>query len=104
MACHFARWTPASAVLDTQRLSDEVIAATRTFSVKRRTRYLQGRILLAEMMFYLYGLPTLPPSPPRRPAAPASPIISCPILASPTPATPWACCLATRAKSDWISK
>lgn len=61
MACHFARWTPASAVLDTQRLSDEVIAATRTFSVKRRTRYLQGRILLAEMMFYLYGLPTLPP-------------------------------------------
>ena len=39
MACHFARWTPASAVLDTQRLSDEVIAATRTFSVKRRTRF-----------------------------------------------------------------
>ena len=69
MACHFARWTPASAVTDTQRLSDEVIAATRTFSVKRRTRFLQGRILLAEMMFYLYGLPTLPPSPPRRPAA-----------------------------------
>lgn len=61
MACHFARWTPASAVLDTQRLADEVIAATRTFSVKRRTRFLQGRILLAEMMFYLYGLPTLPP-------------------------------------------
>ncbi|HGM6988590.1 MULTISPECIES: 4'-phosphopantetheinyl transferase superfamily protein [Serratia] len=61
MACHFARWAPASAVLDTQRLSDEVIAATRTFSVKRRTRFLQGRILLAEMMFYLYGLPTLPP-------------------------------------------
>ncbi len=81
MACHFARWTPASAVLDTQRLSDEVIAATRTFSVKRRTRFLQGRILLAEMMFYLYGLPTLPPSPPRRPAAPVSPIISCPISA-----------------------
>ena len=87
MACHFARWTPASAVLDTQRLSDEVIAATRTFSVKRRTRFL-GRILLAEMMFYLYGLPTLPPSPPRRPAAPVSPIISCPISASLTPATP----------------
>ncbi len=62
MACHFARWTPASAVPGIpQRLSDEVIAATRTFSVKRRTRFLQGRILLAEMMFYLYGLPTLPP-------------------------------------------
>lgn len=42
---------------ETLRRSD---SRHRTFSVKRRTRYLQGRILLAEMMFYLYGLPTLP--------------------------------------------
>jgi len=61
MACHFARWIPASAALDTHRLSAEVLTATAAFSAKRRQRFLQGRILLAEMMFYLYGLPTLPP-------------------------------------------
>lgn len=61
MACHFARWIPTSTALDTRRLSAEVVAATAAFSVKRRQRFLQGRILLAEMMFYLYGLPTLPP-------------------------------------------
>ncbi|CAI2122011.1 4'-phosphopantetheinyl transferase family protein [Serratia ficaria] len=61
MACHFARWSPASTVLDTRRLSAEVIAATAAFSIKRRQRFLQGRILLAELMFYLYGLPLLPP-------------------------------------------
>ncbi|VEA69501.1 holo-(acyl carrier protein) synthase 2 [Serratia plymuthica] len=60
MACHFARWIPTSAALDTHRLSVEVLTATADFSVKRRQRFLQGRILLAEMMFYLYGLPTLP--------------------------------------------
>ncbi|CAI1892032.1 holo-(acyl carrier protein) synthase 2 [Serratia grimesii] len=60
MACHFARWIPTSTVLDTRRLSTDVIAATTAFSIKRRQRFLQGRILLAEMMFYLYGLPTLP--------------------------------------------
>jgi phosphopantetheinyl transferase len=61
MACHFARWIPTSTALDTRRLSAEVVAATIAFSIKRRQRFLQGRILLAEMMFYLYGLPTLPP-------------------------------------------
>lgn len=61
MACHFARWIPASAALDTHRLSAEVLTAAAAFSAKRRQRFLQGRILLAEMMFYLYGLPTLPP-------------------------------------------
>ena len=61
MACHFARWIPTSTALDTRRLSAEVVAATTAFSIKRRQRFLQGRILLAEMMFYLYGLPTLTP-------------------------------------------
>ena len=42
MACHFARWTPASAVLDTQRLSDEVIAATRTFPLNAARAFCKG--------------------------------------------------------------
>ncbi|MCS3406520.1 4'-phosphopantetheinyl transferase superfamily protein [Serratia sp. AKBS12] len=61
MACHFARWSTTPTQLNTQRLSAELIASSVTFSAKRRQRFLQGRILLAEMMFYLYGLAKLPP-------------------------------------------
>ncbi|MFI8415997.1 4'-phosphopantetheinyl transferase family protein [Serratia sp. NPDC078593] len=61
MACHFARWNATPTQINTRRLHNDLIANTATFSAKRRRRFLQGRILLAEMMFNLYGLVTLPP-------------------------------------------
>jgi phosphopantetheinyl transferase len=61
MACHFIRWDTTSGILNTHRLSSDLIENTLNFSIKRRRRFLQGRILLAEMMFYLYRLPILPP-------------------------------------------
>lgn len=61
MACHFIRWDATTDSLRTHRLSSDVIEQTASFSAKRRRRFLQGRILLAEMMFYLYGIPQLPP-------------------------------------------
>ncbi|VXC40042.1 4'-phosphopantetheinyl transferase family protein [Serratia oryzae] len=61
MACHFIRWDTTSETLNTYRLSSDLLEKTLNFSIKRRRRFLQGRILLAEMMFYLYRLPVLPP-------------------------------------------
>jgi len=61
MACHFIRWDAVAERLDTHRLPEDLIERTARFSVKRRRRFLQGRILLAEMIFYLYGIPVLPP-------------------------------------------
>ncbi|HGM5491326.1 TPA: 4'-phosphopantetheinyl transferase superfamily protein [Serratia fonticola] len=61
MACHFIRWDTATERLETHRLPKDLIERTASFSVKRRRRFLQGRILLAEMIFYLYGIPVLPP-------------------------------------------
>lgn len=60
MACHFIRWDATTEISNTQRLSSAVIEQTASFSAKRRRRFLQGRILLAEMMFYLFGIPQLP--------------------------------------------
>lgn len=60
MACHFIRWDTITEHLDTHRLPKELLERTASFSVKRRRRFLQGRILLAEMIFYLYGIPVLP--------------------------------------------
>jgi phosphopantetheinyl transferase len=60
MACHFIRWDTATEILNTHRLPNYVIEQTVSYSAKRRRRFLQGRILLAEMMFYLYGIPLLP--------------------------------------------
>ncbi|WP_192456243.1 4'-phosphopantetheinyl transferase family protein [Musicola keenii] len=61
MTCHFVRWTSTEALPDLQRLSDDLILSTHSFSVKRRERYLKSRALLAEMMFYFFGYPVLPP-------------------------------------------
>ncbi|KFK93786.1 MULTISPECIES: 4'-phosphopantetheinyl transferase superfamily protein [unclassified Serratia (in: enterobacteria)] len=61
MTCHFIRWDTTSEVFNTHRLSSDLVEKTLNFSHKRRKRFLQGRILLAEMMFYLYRLPVLPP-------------------------------------------
>lgn len=60
MTCHFVRWTSTEALPDLQRLSDELIASTQVFPAKRRERFLKGRALLAEMMFYFFGYPVLP--------------------------------------------
>ncbi|WON76942.1 4'-phosphopantetheinyl transferase family protein [Serratia sp. UGAL515B_01] len=61
MACHFIRWEPKTTILQTHRLPNDLIEKTVNFSTKRCLRFLQGRILLAEIMFYLYGIPVLPP-------------------------------------------
>lgn len=61
MACHFIRWSTTPGALNTQRLSHELIKKSADFSSKRRQRFLCSRILLAEMLFYLYGIPELPP-------------------------------------------
>ncbi|MFP1730106.1 4'-phosphopantetheinyl transferase family protein [Lonsdalea quercina] len=61
MTCHFVRWTSTEVLPSLQRLSDDLIASTQSFSMKRRERYLKSRALLAELMFYLFGYPMLPP-------------------------------------------
>jgi phosphopantetheinyl transferase len=60
MACHFARWVAAEPEPDTHRLPPNVLLSARSLSEKQRKRFLSGRVLLAEMMFYLYGITELP--------------------------------------------
>lgn len=60
MTCHFVRWASTEALPELQRLPDALIAATQGLTAKRRERYLKGRVLLAEMMFYFFGYPVLP--------------------------------------------
>ncbi|VEI77572.1 Uncharacterised protein [Serratia fonticola] len=88
MACHFIRWDAVAERLDTHRLPEDLIERTARFSVKRRRRFLQGRILLAEMIFYLYGIPVLPPLLRHRPGARALPITIYLTSASPMLAIP----------------
>lgn len=61
MACHFVRWNSTPDALDTSRLSAALIADADAYAEKRRQRFLQGRVLLAETLHHLYGLSTLPP-------------------------------------------
>ncbi|GAB7206222.1 hypothetical protein OS21_27150 [Dickeya oryzae] len=56
MTCHFVRWASTEALPDLQRLSDDLISSTHSFSVKRRERYLKSRALLAEMMFLFFSV------------------------------------------------
>ena len=60
MACHFAKWVAADPEPDTHRLPADVILSAKILSEKQRKRFLTGRVLLAEMMFYLYGITELP--------------------------------------------
>ncbi len=38
----------------------DIVLSARNLSEKQRRRFLNGRVLLAEMIFYLYGIPELP--------------------------------------------
>ena len=60
MACHYAKWILSDQEPDLRRLNPDLVATATTFSAKRRQRYLHGRVLLAEMMAYFYGIPFLP--------------------------------------------
>ena len=60
MACHFARWVVTDTEPDTHRLPAEVLLSANSLSPKLRRRFLHGRALLAELMFYLYGMTQLP--------------------------------------------
>ncbi|WP_369789300.1 4'-phosphopantetheinyl transferase superfamily protein [Rouxiella sp. WC2420] len=60
MACHFARWVMTDNEPNTHRLPADVLDFANTLSPKLRVRFIHGRALLAEMMFYLYGSTQLP--------------------------------------------
>lgn len=60
MACHFARWAVTEAEPDTHRLPKSIVMSARHLSEKQRRRFLNGRVLLAEIIFYLYGIAELP--------------------------------------------
>ncbi|MCC3702941.1 hypothetical protein LLQ46_16400 [Rouxiella badensis] len=60
MACHFARWTITESEPDIHRLPAEVLTFANTLSPKPARRFIHGRVLLAELMFYLYGIARLP--------------------------------------------
>jgi len=60
MACHFVRWNITEAELNTHRLPKDLVLAANNVSPKLRKMLLGSQILLAELMFYLYGIPTLP--------------------------------------------
>ena len=60
MACHFARWAVTDAEPDTHRVPRDIVLSARNLSEKQCRRFLNGRVLLAEMIFYLYGIPELP--------------------------------------------
>lgn len=60
MACHFARWVTTESEPNTERLPAEVLTFANTLLPRLRTRFIHGRVLLAELMFYLYGTTKLP--------------------------------------------
>ncbi|AUX91652.1 4'-phosphopantetheinyl transferase family protein [Mixta gaviniae] len=60
MASHFVRWTLAQSRADVQRIPADVVEKARFLSEKRRSRYLAARMLLAELMLRVYGMPQLP--------------------------------------------
>ncbi len=60
MACHFAKWVMTDSGLNTHRLPADVLLFANTLLPKLCTRFLHGRALLAELMFYLYGTTQLP--------------------------------------------
>ena len=60
MACHFARWAITDSEPDTHRLPTKVLSFSNTLSPNQRKRFIHGRVLLAELMFYLYGMTRLP--------------------------------------------
>lgn len=60
MACHFAKWVMSDGEVNDHRLPADVLVFANTLLPKLRTRFIHGRALLAEMMFYLYGTTQLP--------------------------------------------
>ena len=60
MACHFARWAITENEPDIHRLPTDVLTFANTLSPKPARRFIHGRVLLAELIFYLYGIARLP--------------------------------------------
>ncbi|QKJ89240.1 4'-phosphopantetheinyl transferase superfamily protein [Paramixta manurensis] len=60
MASHFVRWTFIHNSTNIQRIPEKLVENTKNFSERRRERYLAARMLLAELMLRLYGIPQLP--------------------------------------------
>ena len=60
MASHFARWILTDSSVPVHRLSQQITETARNLPERRRKRFLAARMLLAEMMLRLYGIPQLP--------------------------------------------
>lgn len=60
MASHFVRWTLAQYRVDVQRIPAHIVEKSRSLNEKQRSRYLASRMLLAELMLRIYGMPQLP--------------------------------------------
>jgi len=60
MASHFARWTLTDSSVPIYRLSLKIVDHARGFPERRRLRYLASRMLLAELIWRVYGIPQLP--------------------------------------------
>lgn len=60
MASHFARWALNAGMIPVHRISQQAVDAAQFLPERRRSRYLAARILLAEMMLRVYGIPQLP--------------------------------------------
>ncbi|KAB8312780.1 phosphopantetheinyl transferase [Erwinia endophytica] len=60
MANHFARWSLTDASVPTHRLPFQTEDHARYLPERRRLRYLASRMLLAELIWSVYGIPQLP--------------------------------------------
>ncbi|WP_168403873.1 4'-phosphopantetheinyl transferase family protein [Erwinia amylovora] len=60
MASHFARWALVQCSPKVHRVQQQLIEYSSIFDEKRRSRFLAGRTLLAELMFRVYGIHKLP--------------------------------------------
>lgn len=60
MACHFARWVRAQNRPKVDRLPQQCIDDSSVLNEKQRERFLASRMLLAELMFRVYGIAKLP--------------------------------------------
>ncbi len=60
MANHFARWTLSESSIPVHRVSQQTLSEAQCLTDRRHSRYLAARMLLAEMMLRVYGIPQLP--------------------------------------------
>ena len=60
MASHFVRWALKAGSIPVHRIPQQTVDEAKSLTERRRSRYLAARMLLAEMMLRVYGIPRLP--------------------------------------------